>query len=158
MNSSSPLAQYAGSIVVWNGSDWKVITSSRGTIVFNNADGKTYLTDGRRWITPEYTLPLKFEIEVFTQSGSEMIVDQIKDIIIQYVNNETAIEESVYLSEIYKRIQNLSDVIYARIIKPQTDILYKDIKNNLSKTEMMTYVPEYIYTDKDHITVIVRQA
>jgi len=150
---SDPFFQFTGHIVMSDGQQWQGIHVGRGTVV-KDPDGNVYVTDGVRWIQPYYDLPLKFIVEVHTNSPSSELMHQCKDIIKEYVNS-LGIEESLYLSQIVDRLHNLTDVRYCRIIQPATDIIYRDIMQNLTKADLYTYTPEKLWTRDEDIEILL---
>jgi len=150
------ISQYAGYLVIWDGIKFQYIQAGTGTIIENNTDHKIYVTDGRRWMLPDYTVPLNIEIEVYSDRTDSGLTTDVETAILNYVNS-LQIEESVFLSKIIEVTQNIDGVKYCRILHPRTDIIYRNILKNISKQDFTSYTPEYIYTDSEHIKIRVNR-
>jgi len=147
--------QYAGYLAWYDGSSWNFDKPGSGTIIRNTQDNHIYSTDGRRWFKPSYSSPLDVEIEVFTETYDTRLQSYVLDAILNYINNELGIEESLYISTLVSKIHDIDGVKFIRVVKPESDIIYKDVTDNLTKDQLMLYTPEYIYTTKDNIRITI---
>ena len=151
---TSPWYIYSGHLLISNGSEYKGLHVGRGTMIRSLENPQDlFVTDGRRWIKPLYPIPLNFVVEIHSSSLSESLLENVKDVILNYVNN-IGIEGNLYLSKVTDLIHNLREIKYCRIIKPETDIIYKDIIENQKKEQFYYYTPEYLYTIRENITLI----
>ena len=148
------LYEFAGNLVLFDGSNYKRIDTPTGTIIRNLEDNKIYATDGRRWILPIYDIPITISVEVHTTRTDALLVPEVKTAILSNIN-KLGLEESLYLSRIIDAVQKVRGVDYVRVIQPKTDIIYRDIIRNIPKEDLKIYTPEYLYTDENHIFVRV---
>lgn len=145
--------KFSGNLVFSDGIRWVPKSVGKGTYIRNKEDGFVYATDGRRWIRPNFDIPIKFKIEIYSHNISNSLVDTCKTLIVNYINS-LGIERNIYLSKITELLHELSDITHIRIIKPETDIIYRNLFKNMTKEDMYLYTPEYIYTDKNNVEII----
>jgi len=150
---TDPLFQYTGHVVMSDGQQWQGLHVGRGTVV-KDLEGNVYVTDGVRWIQPYYDLPLKFVVEIHTDSPSSELIYRCKEVIKTHVNS-LKVEESLFLSQLVDKLHNIPDVKYCRIIQPATDIVYRDIMQNLSKEDLYVYTPEKLWTRDEDIQILL---
>lgn len=146
--------EHSGKVFLSNGNEWIPLETSQGTVV-KDANGVLYTTNATRWFEPNYKTPLDIIIEIHTTSSDYTLIEKTKQQIIDYVNSLDS-QESLYLSNIIDNVMQLKQINYCRIIYPQTDLIYRDTFKNLTKEDLLKYTPEQVWTDKDHIKVIVK--
>ena len=152
VDESDPLYDYAGNLIIWDGTDYKPIDVPISTTISVGDNLEYRITDGRRWLDPHFELPLEILVQVHLRRVDEKLIDTLKRDIYEYINTR-GIEGSIYLSKITDILHNHPDVKFVRILKPTVDIIYKDIIKNMNKKDLVFYTPEYIWTTTDHIKI-----
>ncbi len=160
--SDLPSYNYSGLICFWSNGQLQTIRPSLGTPIQNMVSpaisGNTYttgiyVTDGRRWFIPNYSLPLYIEIEIHT-FRTDNVISEVQAAVLNVFSNFT-INSSLYLSEIIENVQNIEGINYCRIIAPATDIIYKNVLQNMTNAQLQTFTPELLYTTASNIQVNV---
>ena len=130
------------------------------------ADSIVYITDRdakyihsvRGWIPlPLYEIPLEIEVEVFRESTFSgtlaLLQDTIKTTIINAFSDRFGTGAQIYRSEIIEVVQDIDGISHCSLRKPETSIFFNFKLNELTETELLEYGPEYVYFNKDNITV-----
>ncbi len=157
IKSTDPWFNYAGNIIVWNGTSWNFITYGDGTIIYNYADNQLYSNYGRIWIIPNYSTPISVNATIGVNGYSNNMLVAVQNSIINYLNN-VGINGSVYLSDLISSIQNIVGINFVRITLPQIDLIYNNIYNNLTKNELYFFTPEFIYSLPNLINITTVQS
>ena len=135
---------------------WRFDYLSISSILMNDDDGLKYFYDGHKWFRPNFDLPIKIELILYTKDGYLSYIDKAKTAILDYFSSKFGLDKSVYRSEIISVLQQIEGVTYVKLLKPEIDIFFDYKMENLSYDDLITYVPEYIWIDSDDILVDVR--
>lgn len=130
------------------------------SIAFVVNKGSKYIYSERGWITiPEYTIPLKIEIEVFrdiTFSGTlTSLTDIVRSAIFEAFQDRFGTNAIIYRSEIIDVVQEIDGISHCRLRKPETSIFFNFDLKDLTEEQLLRYGPEYIFFKEEDITVRV---
>jgi len=130
------------------------------TIAYVTNKGAKYIFSERGWITlPEYTIPLKLEIEVFrdvTYSGTlTSLIDTVRTTVFEAFQDRFGTNATIYRSEIIDVVQEIEGVSHCRLRKPETSIFFNFDLKDLTEEQLLRYGPEYIFFKEEDITVRV---
>jgi len=117
-----------------------------------------YIYSDNGWmVIPQYEIPLKLDIEVFKTSsytGSDTeLGTKIRETLISSFQDRFGSNISLYRSELINVIHGISGIDHCRILNPETNIFFNFDLTKLTKEELLTYGPEYIYFDSSTITI-----
>lgn len=147
-------------VALWTGS-WVFFDSEPGSIVEVTNQGRKYTLsgNGNRWINPVFKIPYEVEIYVYAKDVVEddsSIINVVKKhfmyTMIPYMGVETEQQRSI----MYKAIQDLKSYVdYCEIRIPEVNIVFDYNILDFNSATLKGYVPQYIYTDIEHINVKV---
>ncbi len=151
--------------VKWNGMEWIFIKPTIGDMVMiSNPDplepenGKKLVYTGKRWIVPEFDIPLKISLNVVKDSnisiGIEVLKSNIKTNIISHFESEFGMDKNIDRSEIIKIVRTVSGVNYVELLEPECDIIFNyNIDKDLSTNELLEYTPQLVMMSENSITI-----
>lgn len=138
---------------------WYYFTPSTNDVVYVTNKGSKYLYTGTEWMIPEFEIPLQLNIELFKSSsyfGSESaLVNTVKDTLISAFSDRFGINCEIYRSELVKCIQEVSGVDHCNLLTPKCDIFFNFSLEDLSRNELLSYGPEYVYFTEDSISITI---
>lgn len=109
------------------------------------------------WVIPSYNIPLEIELDVFiddTYSGTLGDLTQaIRESLVKSFTSRFGINVSIYRSEIIDVVQEVDGVEHCRLIRPESSIFFDFDINNFTQEELLQYGPEYVYFNKDSISI-----
>jgi hypothetical protein len=129
-------------------------------IVYVENKGEKYIYSERGWIPiPNYTIPLKLDIEVFresTYSGTlSGLIDSVRQSVYNAFKGVFGTNAVIWRSEIIDVVQNVDGVRNCRLLEPETSIFYNFELKNLTEEQLLRYGPEYVFFRQEDITVRV---
>ena len=129
-------------------------------IVYVENKGEKYIYSERGWIPiPDYTIPLKLDIEVFrdqTYSGTLAgLIDSVRQTVYNAFKGVFGTNAVIWRSEIIDVVQNVDGVRNCRLLEPETSIFYNFELKNLTEEQLLRYGPEYVFFRQEDITVRV---
>ena len=115
--------------------------------------------NANRWINPVFKIPYDVEIYVYAKDVIEddsSIINIVKKhfmyTMIPYMGIETEQQRSI----MYKAIQDLKSYVdYCEIRTPEVNLVFDYDILDFNSATLKAYVPQYIYTDIEHINVKV---
>jgi len=137
---------------------WIYKEPTTNDIVTITALSTKYIYSYNGWLEiPEYQIPLELDIEIFKENsyiGSNTeLATFIRESVLTSFQSRFGSNISLYRSEIIDVVQSLTGVDHCRLLQPVTDIFFNFDLTNLTKAELLTYGPDYIYFGSDNITV-----
>lgn len=129
-------------------------------IVYVENEAEKYIYSERGWIPiPDYTIPLKLDIEVVretTFSGTlSGLIDEVRQTVYNAFKGIFGTNAVLWRSEIIDVVQNVDGVRNCRLIEPETSIFYNFELKNLTEEQLLRYGPEYVFFRESDITVRV---
>jgi hypothetical protein len=131
--------------------------------VTNHSGGKSdiYIYNGNNFVIPEFTIPFKIKIVVFTDDSiatSESALRQrIVDILIDKLSPKFGYNKDIYISEIVKYVQSVSGVKSCKVLNPKHDIFINfDPEKDLTQSELIRFTPELIYFGSNNIEIDIK--
>lgn len=155
-------AGHANKIALRISTGWYFFKAAPGDIIYVEGVNARYTFSGNAnsWIRPSFEIPYKVEVYVYLNSleGNETeIVKKIKNHLLFTLGFGFGLDSDQHRSIMYKAVQELGNFIdHCEIKIPEVDIEFKYKLDELSKEDLKRYVPEYIYTDEEHISVFVQ--
>lgn len=161
-NPTGALAGQNGKIAVYSSSQWYFLDAAPGDIVKVASDSYnkyTYSGNANKWFIPSFRIPYDVLAYVYVNNSADnesVIVNAVKNQILYVLAQHSNIQADQHRSLMYHAIQELGSYIdHCEIKIPEVDITYNYDIDDFTKSQLRSYVPEYIYTDEDHIEVKV---
>jgi hypothetical protein len=138
---------------------WYYFTPITDDILYVENTGNKYIYNGNSWMLMQYQIPLIINVEVFkvlNYTGSDVeLANLVKDTLIDTYSSGFGPNVTLYKSEIISTIQSVPGVSHCNLIKPESNIFFNFILEDLTQQELMEYGPEYVYFTEDSISVQV---
>ena len=151
-NHINEYAQYTGVI-------WTFTKPLSDDIVYIINLGVNYIFTGKEWILPEFTIPLKLNLEVFRADsyyGSDIeLSNLVKTTIINTFSERFGTNVSLYLSEIVACVQGITGVSHCNVVAPKSNIFFNFNLDSLTQQQLLEYAPEYIFFKEEDISITV---
>lgn len=150
-----------GKVAMFSNGNWFFLDSAPGDIIYVVAKGKKYTYNGNAnyWFTPKFSIPYNIEVYVYVNSladNESVVAKAVKNQILYVLAKYSNIQYDQHRSLMYQAIQELGSYIdHCEIKIPEVDITYNYDIEKFTKEQLKCYVPEYIYTDEEHIQVKV---
>lgn len=159
----SNLLEHRNKIAMYELGQWIYITPQPNEIALNLSDNKKYTFTGTRWFYMDYPLRLPIDITVFVDPsfGYDVptIQEEITKSIIEGIMDKFGPDRPIYRSDIISIAHQRKDlgVVFVELNIIEIDVLFTyNIDTDLTKQELLEYVPEYIYILPEDITVNVK--
>lgn len=150
-----------GKVAMYSNGSWYFLDSAPGDIIYVVAKDKKYTYSGNAnyWFTPKFEIPYKISVYVYVNSESDnesVVAQAVKNQILYVLAKYSDIQLDQHRSLMYQAIQQLGSYVdHCEIKIPEVDIVYNYDIDKFTKEQLKEYVPEYIYTDEEHIQVKV---
>ena len=154
---------------IWNYDHWEFVQPKIGEIItvnnkYNPTDidqGKMLAYTGKYWIDLEmqFDIPLKLELKVIkdktkTQT-TQATMEAVKDALLTYFNDKFGLDITLDRSEISRVARNVTGVLFVEVIKPEIDLRFDYVIEDLSYDQLIEYTPELVKFVRDSITIKV---
>ena len=145
---------------------WYFLDCAPGDIIFVTSEDKKYTFSGnaQTWINQKIEIPFKVNVYVYvnsklTSDTDASIGEKVKQQILYTLAASAGLQTDQHRSVLYQSIQGLGDYIdHCEIDIPEYDINYSFDIEDFTKEQLKLYVPEFIFTTYDSISVKVIRA
>ena len=137
-------------------SDWRFDFRSISTLLYDEDTKLGYFYDGHNWYRPQFELPLKIHALLYTKDGNLSYIDKAKTTLLDYFTPKFGIDQAIYRSEIISALQQIDGVTYVKLLSPEIDLYFNYSLDDIDYTELIKYVPEYIFFRDEDITIEVK--
>ena len=141
------------------GTEWSFLEAAPGEIIYvtNKTAKYTFAGNANIWLIPTFNIPYDIEVFVYINSLADndgVVANAVKNQLLYVLTTYSGIDAEQHRSIMYRAIQELGAYIdHCEIKIPQVDIVFNYNIDEFEQLQLKTYVPEFIYTDEDHITV-----
>lgn len=145
---------------------WYFLECAPGDIIHVDSEDKNYTFSGnaQTWINQKITIPFKVNAYVYvnsklTSDTDASIGEKVKQQILYTLASSAGLQSDQHRSALYQAIQGLGNYIdHCEIDIPEYDIIYSFDIENFTKDQLKLYVPEFIFTTYENISVKVIRA
>jgi len=160
-NPTGSFTGHTNQVAIWRGASWQFLDCNPGDIVLLTLPNQIRVFSGNanRWIEPKFKLPLDVKVHVRLSKTAPFdnvsIIKVIKNTVMYTLAPSFKINGEIDRSLLYEAIQNLQliGVQYCEIKLPEVNLTFNYDIEDLTKAELIEYVPCYLWTDEDHIEV-----
>jgi len=111
----------------------------------------------KTYVSPNFPIRVEIALRVYIKSenssSADALIRNIKSTLYQYYLPKFDFEINIYTSEIVKVVQGVPGVEFCDVIKPSDHIVYDYRREDLSKQQMVEFVPEYLWFNEDDISI-----
>lgn len=161
-NPSGLFSGQNGKIALYSADNgWFFLDSAPGDIVtvINKGEQYTYSGNANYWFVPKFEIPFKITVYVYVNSLAEndgVVVKAVKNQLMYVLTETSNMQTDQHRSAMYQAIQQIGSYIdHCEIRIPEVDLVYNYSIDKLTKEQLKRYVPEYIYTTENEISVKV---
>jgi hypothetical protein len=154
-------SDYRSKVALYGADTWVFLDADPGTIIKVLDEDKRYTFSGNanRWMLPSYNIPYDINVFVHVNEMAEsdaVVIEKVKQQLMYSLVPYFGVDKEQFRSVMYKSIQELGTYInYCEIKIPEVNIKFDYNIRDFTSEQLRRYVPEFIYTDIDHIRVIV---
>ncbi len=151
LNHRNKICQYIGN------ENWVFMDVSTDDIVFVQNKDYKYIFTGTEWVQPVYDIPIKLQLDVFTNQsyfGNKIeLINVIKDILMEVFYDKFGNNTNLYRSQIIKAIQDIDGISHCSLVNPKSNIFFNYDLDTFTQKELFEYSPQLVHFTRDSINI-----
>ncbi len=156
-NPTGEFSEHRNKICQYTGSNWIYMDVSTDDMIFVENKNYKYIFTGTEWVQPIYDIPVKLQLDVFTDqsyTGNKVdLINTIKDTLIETFYETFGNNTNLYRSRIIKTVQSIDGVSHCNLIHPKSNIFFDYDIDTFIQEELFEYSPQLVHFTRDSINI-----